>query len=382
MLPQKLILFSILYSLFFILYSPIFAQEVLAPQSPPQADDVGTPSAYPELPPPETGFKLTVSPPVLDLQTTAGNPITAEIRVKSFNDHPEDIHVSLMKFVANETGEKAQLLEIESTDLFPAWVTFSEDRFILEPETWKTITVTYSPPQNAPPAQYFTIVFNRQKEVELVNGQVAKGAAAVLVLSQATSSRVYRQLDLSLLDGNRLGFKTDRQVYEFLPVTFETTITNAGNIHEMVRGNIFIDWNTGRQNGIGTLEVNPEMSFTLPQTTRTFISKWTDGFPVWEEILDDAGNPILDKDGNPTKKLKWDFNNLLSFRIGKYSATLVLIYNDGQRDIPIEAETSFWVIPWRILLVLLVVIILLGFGLKNLIQGAHRRIRRLRQRFD
>lgn len=373
MQPQKIILFSILYSLFFILIHPTFAQS---------ASESATPSAYPELPPPTDGFKLTVSPPVLELQTQAGQPVTAEIKVKSFSQEPEDIRVSLMKFVADDTGAKPKLLDLEPTDIFPQWVSFSEDRFILEPEVWKSINVTYSPPDTAPPGQYFTIVFNREREVSMPGGTVAKGAAAILVLSQINSSRVHRQLDLALLDGNRIGFETNRKIYEFLPVEFNTTLTNAGNVHELVKGNIFIHWNTGRRRDIGILEVNPERSFTLPQTTRTFISTWTDGFPIWEQQLDDAGNPILDKNGQPTKKLKWDLNKLLSFRIGKYSATLVLIYNDGAKDIPIEAETSFWVIPWRLILVLLVILILLIFGLKNLIQSTHRHIRRLRQHLD
>jgi hypothetical protein len=372
-MPSAKNLFLVLFYSFYLLVSPTFAQS---------ATDSATASAYPNLPLPTEGFKLTVSPPVLDLQTQAGQPVTAEIKVKSFSQEPEDIRVSLMKFVASDTGDKPKLLELEPTDLFPQWVSFSEDRFILQPETWKSINLTYNPPVTAPPGQYFTIVFNREREVEMPGGAVAKGAAAILVLSQVNSSRVHRQLDLALLDGNRLGFKTARQIYEFLPVEFQTTLTNAGNVHELIKGNIFVHWNTGRRRDIDILEVNPEKSFTLPQTTRTFISTWTNGFPIWETQFDDAGNPVLDKHGRPTKKLKWDLSKLTSFRIGKYSATLILIYNDGTKDIPIEAETSFWVIPWRILLVLLIVCILLFFGLKSLFQSTRRRLRRLRQHLD
>lgn len=375
---HAIVILLLLASSCYVIASPLFAQDRATDSA------TATPSAtpYPELPPPTGGFKLTVSPPVLDIQTKPGDTTTVEVKVKSFSDHPEDIRVSLMKFVASATGDKPELQELDPTDEFPAWVRFSEDRFILEPEVWKPITITYSPPDTAPPAQYFAIVFNREKEVVVNNGQVAKGAAAILVLSQVTSSRVRHQLDLALLGGNQIGFKTDKKVYEFLPVEFQTTVTNAGNVHELVRGNIFVHWITGHQKDISILDVNPERSFTLPQTTRTFLTQWTDGFPVWEPKVDDAGNPILDKHGKPTYRLKWDFSKLLSFRIGKYAATLVLVYSDGTKDIPIEAETSFWIIPWRILIVLLIILILLIFGLKNLIQSAHRRLRRLRQHLD
>ncbi|MBA3757574.1 hypothetical protein H0X09_01800, partial [Candidatus Saccharibacteria bacterium] len=36
-------------------------------------------------------------------------------------------------------------------------------------------------------------------------------------------------------------------------------------------------------------------------------------------------------------------------RFGHYTADLVLVYNDGQRDVPVTASVSFWVVPWRLL---------------------------------
>ena len=52
-----------------------------------------------------------------------------------------------------------------------------------------------------------------------------------------------------------------------------------------------------------------------------------------------------------------------------------MIYNDGYRDIPLEAQTEFWVIPWRILLAILVILLLILFGLKNTIQSTYNRFR-------
>lgn len=350
-----------------LLSSPAAAQDA--------TEAAATPTPYPEIAPPNTGFKLTVSPPVLDMRTVPGVPTSTEIMVKSFSDSTEDITVSLMKFKPDETGAKPVLLDLEPTDEFPNWVTISESRFTLEPETWKHLTVTFAPPENALPAYYFAIVFNRQKEIEIQQGQVAKGAAAILVLTQISSSRVYHQLDLAQLDGNQLAFYTDRKIYEFLPVNFTTSIVNAGNVHELAYGNIFVDWVSGKKTDVAILDVNPERSFTLPQTTRTFENTWIDGFPHWEVVTDAGGNPVLKKNGQPERKLKWDFSKLTSFRIGKYSATLVLIYNDGTRDIPLEAQTDFWVIPWRILLALLIILLLILYSLKNIIHKAYDRLR-------
>jgi ABC-type glycerol-3-phosphate transport system permease component len=35
-------------------------------------------------------------------------------------------------------------------------------------------------------------------------------------------------------------------------------------------------------------------------------------------------------------------------RFGKYTAKMLLVFDDGARDVPIEGVVSFWVIPWRL----------------------------------
>ena len=49
--------------------------------------------------------------------------------------------------------------------------------------------------------------------------------------------------------------------------------------------------------------------------------------------------------------LKWNFSEFDKFRLGKYTAHLLFIYDNGERDIPVESKISFWVIPWRLILV-------------------------------
>ena len=34
----------------------------------------------------------------------------------------------------------------------------------------------------------------------------------------------------------------------------------------------------------------------------------------------------------------------------KYQAKLLLVYDDGKRDIPLEGTVEFWVVPWRLVL--------------------------------
>ena len=49
------------------------------------------------------------------------------------------------------------------------------------------------------------------------------------------------------------------------------------------------------------------------------------------------------------------------FRIGKYNAKLVMAYDDAQRDVPIEGKVGFWVMPWRIIAVFVLLLAILSF---------------------
>jgi hypothetical protein len=40
-----------------------------------------------------------------------------------------------------------------------------------------------------------------------------------------------------------------------------------------------------------------------------------------------------------------------------------MIYDNGQRDVPIEATVSFWVIPWRVIIALTIVGLFVLIGL-------------------
>lgn len=332
------------------------------------------------IPEPKANFYLTVSPPIIDLRVDAGASASGSFRVKNNSDANEHLILEFGKFVAGPDASRPVFSDLDATDIFPEWFNLSQKEFDAAPHQWNVINYTFKPPLTANPAYYIAVTARRASDVKLHQvGEAARGSEAILFLIQVNSSRVYHAIDLQQLGGKSIGFTTDHYIYEFLPVNFSVRIANNGNVHETAFGNIYIDWLTGHKLDIGVLDVNKEGSIILPQTNRNFSSTWNEGFPRWEPVLDSSGNQLMDKIGKPVRHLTWDFSKILWFRIGKYRAHLVLAYNDGVRDIPLEAETEFWVIPWRILLALLVLLLIIGFGLKNVIQSIIKKFKEAAQ---
>lgn len=294
---------------------------------------------------PDGGLRLITSPLPINLSGEPGTSVTTDLKVKNDGVAPEKLQISMMKFRAYEDSGKPQLLEREDGDEFFNWVRFSEQSFTLAPNEWKTVTATFDIPQEASFGYYYAFVFSRaedtteakEKETALVGG------TAVLVLLEARVPNAARSVEVA-------EFSLDRRFYEFLPATFTVRLKNTGNVHIAPRGNIFID--SGSTKDIAILEINREKGNILPQSNRDFESTWSDGFPVYVNRIED-GKVVLDEQGQAVRELKWDWNDASKLRFGKYTAKMLLIYDDGERDIPIEGEISFYVIPWRLLALVL-----------------------------
>ena len=64
---------------------------------------------------------------------------------------------------------------------------------------------------------------------------------------------------------------------------------------------------------------------------------------------------VLDTNDHPEASLNWGGYNLSKLRFGHYTAHMVLAYDNGTRDVPIEAVVGFWVVPWRLILYVIAV---------------------------
>lgn len=317
-----------------------------------------------------SGINLTLTPTFLSLHTDPGKEITGKFTVKNNNNVSEDLELSLVKFKSSNTDRGIALSDVPSDDPFKEWIKFSDNSFTLASNQQKTVTVTISTPKDAALGYYYGVLVSRKKNVEKGGGAVIAGAPAIPILLDVRSDNAKREMQL-------VSLTTDNFINEYLPVNFHVKVKNTGNIHGVVSGSIFIDSLSKKE--IGFINVNEGRGNILPSSERTFDASWSDGFAV-RVPKQENGHSVTDSKGNPTYRTNFDFSKADKFRMGRYTAHALLIYDNGERDIPLEATVTFWVIPWKILTVAAIVVLLVVIGLLTAVISNVRRIKRAVQK--
>ncbi len=331
-----------------------------------QQFDQATPQPTPTpVPPAVQPVNLTLSPISLNLVTDPGTTTSGSIKIRNNGTDPEYLQLRLATFVANVAGDAPIIQDFAETDEAQDWFQFAEDNFRVGPGEWKTIPITFSPPQSAALGYYYAILVERQREVEIEEGQsLISGVPAILVLTEVNSPLAKRQLEL-------VSFTVSKRLYEYLPIEFAVTIKNTGNVQAMPLGDIFIDGQ--RTKDLAAMPLNPTKGLILPGSQRTFLVQWDDGFPKYVTTTDEAGNETI--------KLDWDFSKVDRFKIGKFNATSLFIYDDGSKDIPTQATVSFWVVPWKLMIIagLLIALVMVGIILPTYLLIRHLKKKKLKR---
>ena len=128
------------------------------------------------------------------------------------------------------------------------------------------------------------------------------------------------------------------------------------------RGNIFLSQWDGEE--VALLEVNEGKGNILPDSTRVFEAPWKAGFPVYEPVIEN-GAVVLDETGQMTFDLVWDWQEASKLRFGKYTAKLLLVYDDGVRVGRVEWVVAFWVILWRVVAAAIFIGIFFFIGIRS-----------------
>jgi hypothetical protein len=303
-----------------------------------------------------SGSNITTSPVTANLSGKPGSSVSTTLQVENNESSPVKINVQLETFKAYGTSGQAQIYPAPANSDFIKWVHLSQTSFVAQPNIWMPVTMTINLPKYASLGYYYAVVFKPQISTISTNDKsIIKAGNAILVLLDAQTPNAMPQLQLS-------SFTATRKLYEYLPVNFTVTVKNTGNVYLPPTGDIFISKSSTFKSTIETIPLNSTDGNVLPNSSRVFNLSWAHGFPVFQPKTIN-GQKIVDKNGNLVQQLQWNFSNANQLRFGKYYAKLVMAYNNGSMDVPVLATLSFWVIPWKILSIAVVIIVLLVIGL-------------------
>ena len=299
-----------------------------------------------------SGSNITTSPVSTTLSANPGSTVSTTLQLQNNGAKPVNISVKLQEFKANGTDGSAQIYIPPPGDVTTSWVHFSQTSFVAQPGVWNQVTMTINVPPTAGLGYYYAVLFmpgSSGSNASTTPIEKVKGANAILVLLNVHSGKEQNSLSV-------VSFTSSKSFYQYLPASFSINIRNNGNIFTSPRGDVFIS-RSPNGSTIDTLDINPGGGNILPQTNRVFKVQWTNGFPVYQYKRIN-GQIVSDKKAVPIQQLQWDFTKVPKLRYGKYYAKLVVVYNNGIRDVTVNSVVSFWVVPWGLIISVIVILLL------------------------
>ena len=290
---------------------------------------------------PTGNFDLQVTPSPLVETVKPGAKSTLQLKIRNAGTAPENLRIDPRSFRYDSTSGKVQLDDATLPQV-AAWLTFAKQVFTIQPGQWYTENITVDIPRTAGFSYSFALQISRQKIVAAPSaGQAINGSVTVFTLINVDRPGAKSGL-------KAVSFTTDKKLYEYPPTTLTVRFDNTGNTILQPSGNIFIERASNSKNPMASLTVNSKQSYILPDTQRSFSASWNSGFATYQTSTDSSGKV--------SKHLVIDWQKFAQFRIGKYTASLVAVYNDNGRDVPITGTVTFWVVPWRAILALIALI--------------------------
>jgi hypothetical protein len=295
---------------------------------------------------PGTGQAIEIAPPVINLKADPGQTITTKINLRGVSSETLIVSNEINDFsAAGEDGTPKIIFDEGEEDPYSlkSWID-PLPKVTLEPRQIKDISVTIHVPQNAAPGGYYGVVRFTGAPPDLEGTGVSLSASLgslifVRVNGDAKESLNVEEFSAASTDGK------SGSLFESVPIQFIERLNNKGNTHLQPAGQITIKDMFGQK--VATVNINLPPRNVLPQSIRKF-----------EQPFDSAtiGDKIL---------------------FGRYTADLNISYGDSHQTL--TASTSFWVIPYKLIGIGIVLIVGGFFLLRFMIKRYNRRIIRRSQ---
>lgn len=268
----------------------------------------------------QSALGLTAIPPRLEINVNPGQVITKEIKVRNESRSEKIISTSVKDFIV--TDDLGTPLQIESTDessnrwTASSWIQISPSQVKLKPGETKSLVLTIITPENALAGGHYAMILHTPaKEVSLTQ----TGAT----IETNVGTLVYITVAGNITENALVKDFSAPKFSEYGPINFRTIITNLSDIHITPSGSI----NIYNLLGGKSAQIKLDNTNIFPSTSREFTNI---------------------------------FNR--KFLFGRYKAQLNAVY--GTTGQLLTATIFFWVIPYKLIALLLAIIVVIVLILK------------------
>lgn len=262
---------------------------------------------------------ITVSPFIIEEAVKAGQNFNKTIVLTNTSDEKQIFYSFLQDFTVKEESGEAVLLPAGSDEFsLSYWLDISSEKIELLPGESERFSVNFYIPEKASPGGYYAAIIFSSELPQFEAGRPAEGM--FVGLAHQVGVLIFLNLSEGALEqADLIQFSTDKNYYHTpFRINFITRIKNEGNMHIRPAGLIKIENIFGREKAI--LPFNAEGYIILPQTIRRFEQIWQG-----------------------------------DFAFGKYEAYLFFNFGTppdkgGMGTQALFGQTSFWIIPWKMII--------------------------------
>jgi hypothetical protein len=294
------------------------------------------------------GQALEIAPPVIYLSVDPGQTLKTQILIRDISSGNLIVNGQVNNFVAGGDDGTPKILLDKTQDTndpysLVDWVA-PLPSLLLIPHEIKSLTATITVPKDAAPGGHYGVIRFTSTPPSLDGSGVSLAASIGVLVLITVSGNITEGLNVAGLSVSHNG--KQGSFFESGPLAFKETFKNTGNVHVQPIGQVVITDMFGKK--LTALNVNLPPGNILPNSTRSFTQP-------------------LDKSVIGNKRL-----------FGRYSAKLTVTYGTDKKTA--TSSLVFWVIPYKLIAVVIVVLIALFFLLRYLIKRYNRRILEQAQR--
>lgn len=289
-----------------------------------------------------SGQALEIAPPVVALTADPGQKLDTQINLRDISSSPLVVTGTLNDFSAQgEDGNPK--INVDETEASPysikSWVQPLR-QLNMKPGELQKLPVTINVPTNAAPGGYWGVIRFTATPPNAEGNSVSLSASLGALIFIRVNGDAKESMNIEQFFVSEPGRDTPAGLFESTPVDFVLRIKNTGSVHEQPVSRVHITDMFNRE--VAAVNINLEQRNVLPGSIRKFTAP-------------------LDKSALGTTML-----------FGKYTATVTTTYGANKQTM--TSKVDFWVIPYRLIILILIALILVFFVVRALLRNYRRNI--------